>query len=55
VQAEAEQLQAVAHTGRYGPYDKEYLRADGSRVPVRMNGVRIELAASPTSGPSPRT
>ena len=44
VQAEAEQLQAVAHTGRYGPYDKEYLRADGSRVPVRMNGVRIELA-----------
>ncbi len=45
--AEAEQLQAVAHTGRYGPYDKEYIRADGSRVPLRFNGVRIELAGQP--------
>nr|WP_256489966.1 PAS domain S-box protein [Ideonella oryzae] len=47
VQAEAEQLEAVAHTGRYGPYEKEYLCADGSRVPVRMNGVRIELDGQP--------
>lgn len=45
--AEAEQVEILTRTGRYGPYDKEYLRADGSRVPVRLNGVKIDLGGRP--------
>ena len=44
MRVEAEQLEILTRTGRYGPYDKEYLRADGSRVPVRLNGVRIVIS-----------
>lgn len=40
--AEGERWKSVAQTGRYGPYEKEYLRVDGTRIPVRLNGVRIE-------------
>ncbi len=38
--AEKELLRQLAETGRYGPYEKEYLHKDGHRVPVRLNGVR---------------
>ena len=31
-------------TGRYGPYIKEFLHADGTRVPVRLNGVQVRGA-----------
>lgn len=47
LRAEATQLEIATRTGRYGPYEKEYLRADGSRVPVRLNGVRIEVDGLP--------
>lgn len=36
------QVQQVRLAGVYGPYEKEYLRQDGSRVPVRMQGRLVE-------------
>lgn len=39
---EARQLAALRTTGRYGPYEKEYLRKDGSRVPLSLNGMLIQ-------------
>lgn len=39
---EQEQLRALRESGRYGPYEKEYLRKDGSRVAVALNGVLID-------------
>lgn len=35
------QLRTLAETGKYGPYEKEYIHRDGHRVPVRLNGVLI--------------
>jgi len=37
------QLEQLERSGRYGPYEKEYVRKDGSRVPLRLNGVRLVL------------
>ncbi|MCB9678844.1 MAG: PAS domain S-box protein [Alphaproteobacteria bacterium] len=39
---EAEQLRQLDETGRYGPYEKEFVRKDGSLVPVRLNGFLVE-------------
>ncbi len=35
---EALQLQHLRETGKYGPYEKEYLHKNGSHVPVLLNG-----------------
>ncbi len=38
---EAEQLESLKTTGRYGPYEKEYIHKDGHRVDVLLNGTII--------------
>ncbi len=39
---EVRQLRSLEETGRYGPYEKEYIQKGGNRVPVLLNGARIK-------------
>ena len=37
------QIESLEKTQRYGPYEKEYLHADGHMVPVRLSGQIVEI------------
>ncbi|MEP7106859.1 MAG: PAS domain S-box protein [Ferruginibacter sp.] len=39
---ELEQLRDLELTGKYGPYEKEYIHKDGHLVPVRLSGTFLE-------------
>jgi PAS domain S-box-containing protein len=41
---EDQQLEEVKATGKYGPYEKEYIHRDGSRVPVVLIGKLLRLS-----------
>lgn len=36
-----QQLELLRETKQYGPYEKEYIRKDGSRYPIVLNGVLL--------------
>lgn len=44
---EARQLENLKNTGRYGPYEKEYIKKNRERYPVLLNGMLVE---DPTTG-----
>jgi len=38
---ERRQIELLTRDGRFGPYEKEYRRKDGSLIPLRMNGMLV--------------
>lgn len=44
---EQRQLESLNKTGRYGPYEKEYMHKDGHLVPVRLSGMLLEKNGVP--------
>jgi PAS domain S-box-containing protein len=47
VELDAAQTKILESTGAYGPYEKEYLHADGSKIPVLVRGLHTEWNGLP--------
>lgn len=43
--ADRQQVGLLRETGRYGPYEKEFIRKDGTLQPVLLSGVRMKDAS----------
>ena len=41
---EARQLESLRSTGRYGPYEKEYITKSGKLIPIQLSGVLVTLS-----------
>lgn len=41
VDEDRRQLQRLLREGHYGPYEREFIRADGSRIDVQLNGLLV--------------
>ena len=48
--ADERAVEALQRTGRYTPFEKEYLRKDGTRVPVLVGGILIQGEQPQTIG-----
>ncbi len=46
MEAERKQLVVMERNGYYGPFEKEYIRKDGSRYPVLLQGIKTTDPAS---------
>ncbi len=42
------QLESLAHSRRYGPYEKEYVQKSGKRIPIRLRGITVQGAHGET-------
>ena len=45
IKSDEAQLQSLAETGRYGPYEKEFYRKDGTLYPALLRGILINDAS----------
>lgn len=43
-QSDQVEIERLVRTGRYGPYEKQYIHKEGHLIPVLLNGVLIESA-----------
>ena len=50
IQKEAQQLNRLQNTGKYGPYEKEYRRKNGKLIPLRLNGILLDGLNGKLSG-----
>lgn len=37
------QMASLQHSGSYGPYEKEYIHRSGKLLPIRLNGIRVQI------------